>query len=106
MNYCTYKSPKSCFTQVVVLTKFTQLEDQGPLVGSLVMLNGEVKQRIGATDRGIVQRCLDESERIAALKNYFDIDLSEKREARYSRHQVLAKSLIFCRSCIIDKPLA
>lgn len=80
MNYYTYKSPKSWFTQVVVVAKFTQLEDQGPLVGSLVMLNGEVKQRIGHTDRGIVQRCLNESERIAALKNYFDIDLSEKEK--------------------------
>lgn len=80
INYYTYHSPKSWFTQVAVLAKFTQLEYQGPLVGSLVMLNGEVKQRIGATDRGIIESCSNESERIAALKNYFDIDLSEKEK--------------------------
>lgn len=105
MNYYTYKSPKSYFTQVVVLAKFTQLKDQGPLVGSFVLFNGKVKQQIRAAERGIIQRCLNKSKKITVLKNYFDINFSKKREARYLRHQMLAKNLIFCRSYIIDKPL-
>lgn len=80
MNYYSYKSPKSWFTQVVVLAMFTQRDSQGPLVGSLVMLNAEVKQRIGASDQRIIHKCFNESERIAALKDFFDIDLSEKEK--------------------------
>lgn len=80
MNYYTYHSPKSWFTQVIVLSKFTQLEEQGPLVGTLVMLDGEVKRRIGTKDEGTIERCSTESERLAALKNYFNIELSEKEK--------------------------
>lgn len=80
INYHTYLSPKSWFTQVIVLAKFIQLEAQGPLVGSFVMLNGEVKRRIGAKNEGTIETCSTESERLAALKNYFDIDLSEREK--------------------------
>lgn len=80
INYFTYLSPKSWFTQVIVLAKFTQLEDQGPLVGSLVMLNGEVKRRIGARDEGTIEICSSEIERLAALRGYFEIELSEKEK--------------------------
>ena len=80
INYHTYLSPKSWFTQVIVLAKFLQLEHQGPLVGSMVMLNGDVKRRIGAKDEGTIERCSTEGERLAALRNYFDIDLSEEEK--------------------------
>lgn len=80
INYYTYLSPKSFFTQVIVLSKFIQLGEQGPLVGSLVMLDGEVKRRIGTKDEGTIETYSTESERLAALQNYFNIELSEEEK--------------------------
>lgn len=80
INYYTYLSPKSFFTQVIVPSKFIQLGEQGPLVGSLVMLDGEVKRRIGTKDEGTIETCSTESERLAALRNYFNIELSEEEK--------------------------
>lgn len=80
INYYTYLSPKSWFTQVIVLSKFTQLEEQGPLVGSLVMLNGEVKRRMGIKDEGTIETCGTESERLAALEKIISTSNSQKKE--------------------------
>lgn len=84
INYYTYLSPKSWFTQVIVLSKFTQLEEQGPLVASLVMLDGEVKRRIGIKDEGTIETCGTESERLAALRKLFQHRTLRKRRRKVS----------------------
>lgn len=84
INYYTYLSSKSWFTQVIVLSKFTQLEEQGPLVASLVMLDGEVKRRIGIKDEGTIETCGTESERLAALRKLFQHRTLRKRRRKVS----------------------
>jgi len=78
MSWFTSTNPSSFFTKYVTSTKML-MDDAGErIVGSVTLFEGGVKQSIGL-DREIVRDCATEEERIAALKEIFDIELTEEQ---------------------------
>ncbi|KAL9100884.1 MAG: hypothetical protein Q9163_003795 [Psora crenata] len=76
MNFWTSNSPKSIFTNMIIVAKYFLGED-GELEGTLIMVGGQVKRRVkGKTE--VVKECKMETERIAALEELFGIKLSEE----------------------------
>lgn len=85
MNFWTSRSPKSWFTQVVVAVKYLMTDDIA-LVGHLTLLGGELRRRIRGDTRTI-QTFKTEAERLAALKEWFGIEL-EGHEANAIQNMV------------------
>jgi len=78
MSWFTSTNPMSFFTRYVTSTKML-MDDAGErIVGSVTLFEGGVKQSIGL-DRKILRECATEEERIAALKEIFDIELTEEQ---------------------------
>lgn len=78
MNFWTSTSPRSWFTQQVMIVKM--LQDEGSVYGQLILLGGDVKlKKNGKTE--IIKVCKTEAERLEALAVDFHIELSvrEKR---------------------------
>ena len=76
MSWFTSTNPTSFFTKYVTSTKMLMDDTRETIVGSVTLFEGSIKQSI-SLDRKIVQDCATEEERIAALKEIFDIDLTE-----------------------------
>lgn len=75
MNFYTSQSPKSWFTQQVVVAKFEMENEE--LIGIVTMVEGEVK-RIRADQTKTLKFCKTEAERLTAFKTWFGIELEEK----------------------------
>ena len=77
MSWFTSTNPSSFFTKYVTSTKML-MDDAGErIVGSVTLFESGVKQSIGL-DREVVRDCATEEERTDALKEFFDIDLTEE----------------------------
>ncbi|TVY84787.1 Arylamine N-acetyltransferase [Lachnellula suecica] len=74
MNHFTSTHPTSIFTYNLICTKLI-MEDE-VIVGNITLFNGDLKKRInGKTEH--VASLTSEGERVAALKTYFGITLSQ-----------------------------
>jgi len=78
MNFYTSQSPKSMFTQKIVMARFV-LDQNTPteeIIGTETLMGAEVKRRIkGKVVYG--KECKNEEERVWALEDRFGIRLSE-----------------------------
>lgn len=76
MNFYTSQSRQSWFTQVVVVVRFLIDQDKSGLIGTDIMMGGEVKRRVkGETE--VLRNNVTEAERIKALEEIFGIRLGE-----------------------------
>ncbi|KAL9630897.1 MAG: hypothetical protein Q9204_004485, partial [Flavoplaca sp. TL-2023a] len=73
MNFWTSQSRTSIFTQAVLMAKMVM--DEGRLVGSLTMFNGEAKRKVG---KETVEKkcCGSEEERVLVLREWFGVVLT------------------------------
>ncbi|KAH6668880.1 arylamine N-acetyltransferase 1 [Halenospora varia] len=73
-------------TRTVLIVRFLRGKVEGGvgleegIVGKVMLVNGEVKRNDGGKT-SVVKICKTEEERVAALKEYFDIDLTEEEIA-------------------------
>ncbi|KAL8692670.1 MAG: hypothetical protein Q9218_002343 [Villophora microphyllina] len=77
MNFYTSNSKKCFFTYAIVAAKMV-MED-GKLVGSVTMFNGEAKKRVG-NEVVETRTCRSEKERLEVLRGWFGIVLAEEEE--------------------------
>ncbi|KAH7399184.1 arylamine N-acetyltransferase 1 [Phaeosphaeria sp. MPI-PUGE-AT-0046c] len=75
MSWFTSTNPRSFFTKYVTSTRMLKDDAGEEIIGSVTLFEGGIKQSIGL-DRKVVKECTTEDERIAALKEIFDIDLT------------------------------
>ncbi|KAL8783481.1 MAG: hypothetical protein Q9213_004618 [Squamulea squamosa] len=77
MNFWTSQNRTSIFTQAILMAKMVM--DEGRLVGTVTMFNGEVKKLVG---NQIMESksCEDERERLDVLKEWFGIKLTGEEE--------------------------
>lgn len=75
MNYWTSTFPQSFQRLQILVVKF--LRNGADIVGKVMLVDGKVKRNMGGKTE-IVKECRDEDERVRALKEYFDIDLSDE----------------------------
>jgi arylamine N-acetyltransferase len=77
MNFFTSQniSETNFQTKTVLIVKF--LMDGEAIVGKVMLVNGEVKRNDGGKTR-VVFVCKNEAERVKALREYFDIMLTEE----------------------------
>lgn len=70
---------KSCFfTRHITATRMLLDEESEKIIGNITLFEDWVKQTIGK-ERKDLKDCKTEDERIAALKEYFDINLTEEQ---------------------------
>ncbi|MCJ1467015.1 N-terminal acetyltransferase [Pseudocyphellaria aurata] len=79
MNFFTSQSPKSWFTQQIVVVKL-EMDERHELLGMVSLIDGRVK-RTRAEESEILQFCQSEGERLAALETWFGIELEEHEKA-------------------------
>ncbi|KAH7400607.1 arylamine N-acetyltransferase 1 [Phaeosphaeria sp. MPI-PUGE-AT-0046c] len=80
MSWFTSTHPGSFFTRYVTSTRMIMDKAHEKIIGNVTLFEGGVKESIGA-ERKVVKDCKSESERIEALKEIFDIELSEEERA-------------------------
>ena len=75
MNYFMSTSRESWFTFHVVCVRMLLDEEGEKIVGDLTLFNDTLKRRLGATSE-VVQSLASDDERVAALKEFFNIPVS------------------------------
>ncbi|KAF1996017.1 arylamine N-acetyltransferase 2 [Amniculicola lignicola CBS 123094] len=88
MNWFTGSSPEAHQTYNVIAVKFLRKKLEGEdevIYGKRMMLNGTVKENLGGKTV-IVQECTTEVERVAALRQWFGITLSEEEKVGIIGH--------------------
>lgn len=79
MSWFTSTNKKCFFTYCVVVTKML-LDDAGEkIVGDITLINDTVRKNVGK-EREVLRECKTEEDRIKALKELFDIDLTEEEK--------------------------
>lgn len=76
MSWFTSTHPRSFFTRYVTCTKMIMNEAKEKIVGSVTLFGGAIRESIG-TDRKLVKDCTTEEDRIQALKEVFDVSLTD-----------------------------
>lgn len=83
MNFKTSQARTSFFTYQIVCVKYIMGEanehGEKAIVGAMILNGNEVKRRIAGKSEHVMT-CGTEAERVAALKEYFDIDLSVEEQ--------------------------
>ena len=77
MNFWTSQSRKSFFTYTVMCVKSIMDKKTVQLVGTLVLVGGELKKTVGGKTEQ-VRKCKTEGERVRVLEEFFDIKLAEE----------------------------
>lgn len=77
MNFKTSSSRASWFTYRLVLNHVILDQETDEPIGAMTLVGGEVKRRLHGTSE-VVEVCNNETERVRALKQWFDIDLREE----------------------------
>ncbi|KAJ4137142.1 N-malonyltransferase fdb2 [Fusarium equiseti] len=79
MSWFTSTNPRSFFTRYVTCTKMIQDEEKEVIIGNLTLFKGTIRETIGS-DRKVVRDCQSEEERIKALVEIFDVNLTEEEK--------------------------
>lgn len=82
MNWYTGSHPESFQTFTALIVKFLRRPNElapggEEIFGKRTLVNGTVKENLGGRTK-IVQECKTEEERVAALKTWFEIELTEE----------------------------
>jgi arylamine N-acetyltransferase len=80
MSWFTSTHTKSFFTRYVTSTRMVMDEAGEEIVGSITLFEAGIKQSIG-NERKVVKECKTEEERVSALKEIFDIELTDDQRA-------------------------
>lgn len=91
VNAYTGYSPESFQTFTVLAVKFLRRESKTALIGEEVygkrmLVNGLVKENLGGKTQ-VVKECKTEEERVAALREWFGIELTEQEIAAIKGHK-------------------
>jgi arylamine N-acetyltransferase len=81
MNYCTSTHPQSFQRMQMLVVKFliaAEAEGGGGICGKRMLVDGVVKENLGGRTK-VVRECRSEEERVAALREYFGITLTEEQ---------------------------
>jgi arylamine N-acetyltransferase len=76
MSFFTSKNPKSFFTRYVTCTKMIMDDSKEKITGNVTLFQGTIRESIG-TSRCVVKECTTEDERVEALRDLFDVTLTE-----------------------------
>lgn len=76
MSYWTSTNAGSFSTYTVVAVKFLKGEGEDKISGKVMLINGTVKRNLGGKTE-VVEECETEEERVAALKKWFSLELTE-----------------------------
>ena len=78
MSFWTSQSRKTWFTFRIVVVR--TIMEEGELVGEVILMGGELKRRVkGVTEH--LRSCEREDERMAVLKEWFGVELTEEERA-------------------------
>jgi arylamine N-acetyltransferase len=77
MSWFTSTHPSSFFTRSVNSMRMVMDDAQEKIIGNIMLFEARITKSIGA-DRETVKECATEEERVDALKQIFDIDLTEE----------------------------
>ncbi|KAI0547602.1 hypothetical protein F4679DRAFT_553433 [Xylaria curta] len=83
VNVYASSSPKSWQTKTVIAIKFlrrTREDGVEEIYGKRMLVDGVVKENLGGKT-AVIYECETEEERVAALKEYFDIHLTEEEKS-------------------------
>ena len=79
MSWFTSTHPRSFFTRYVTSTRMLIGDAGEDIIGNVTLFKSGIKQSI-SLDRKIVKECTTEDERVAALKEIFDINLTTEEK--------------------------
>lgn len=79
MSWSTSTHPRSFFTKSVTSTKMIMDEARVKIIGNITLFEATIRKSVGS-ERGIAKECATEEERVNALKEIFDIDLTEEEK--------------------------
>lgn len=79
MSWFTSTHKRSFFTKHVTSTKMVMGEAGKNIVGNVTLFEDTFRETIGANKK-VVRQCKTEEERVEALKEFFDIELSEEEK--------------------------
>ncbi|KAF3051813.1 N-terminal acetyltransferase [Didymella keratinophila] len=77
MSWFTSTHPTSFFTRCVNSIRMIMDDAQEKIIGNIMLFESKITKSIGA-DREVVKECATEDERVGALNELFDIDLTEE----------------------------
>lgn len=77
MSWFTSTHPSSFFTRYVTCTKMTMDEAREKIVGNNTLFVGTIRESIGS-NRKVTRECTTEDERVQALKEIFDVTLTDE----------------------------
>ena len=77
MSWFTSTHERSFFTRYVTCTKMLMDEAKECIVGSVTLFKGDIRESIG-TSRRLVLECKTEDERLQALRDIFDVTLTDE----------------------------
>ena len=78
MSWYTSTYPRSFFTRHVTSTRMLMDEEREEIVGNVTLFEAGIKRSIGGKSESLID-CKTEDERVGALKDYFEIELSEEQ---------------------------
>ncbi|KAF2765005.1 arylamine N-acetyltransferase 1 [Teratosphaeria nubilosa] len=84
MSWWTSTSPKSFFTYVLLCTKMIQDEESEKIIGDVSLVGNSIKRKIAPGQRDVIGKLKSEEDRVKALKDIFDIDLTPEEQAGIS----------------------
>ena len=77
MSWFTSTHPTSFFTRSLNSMRMMMDDAQEKIIGNIMLFESKITKSIGA-DREVVKECATEDERVGALKELFEIDLTEE----------------------------
>ncbi|KAL5866418.1 N-malonyltransferase fdb2 [Pyricularia oryzae] len=79
MSWFTSTNPRSFFTQYVICSKMIMDEEQQTIVGNIALFKDTVRETIGA-NRKVVKECKTEDDRVQALAEIFNVNLTDEEK--------------------------
>lgn len=77
INFWASRDPTSNQTSNVLIVRFLKRPDESTIYGKVMLVNGDVKQNLGGKT-SLLLSCETEDERIEALRNVFNITLTDE----------------------------
>ena len=97
MNVATSTLPTSHFTQQIIVLKYILNKEIGDITGALI-LNNRILKRRTYNDSEVIREFRTEEERIAALRDHFEIFLTSKEVEGI---EGLITEIIWCKIVIL-----
>lgn len=79
MSWFTSTHPRSFFTRHVTSTRMIMDDARENIIGNVTLFDATIQKSTGS-DRQVIRECSTENERVVALKELFDIDLTDEEK--------------------------